>query len=140
MIAEKDLLRSNPFSKMNQYVATGREVEFGSNLGMINNLKCREPRDRIYAPLRLMNWSDTYGPPTPDYDVASVALVIDVMERMRDEWSSLALIEIRLLLEAVGVDLKSDTYRPVEKSRELGVFAQTSRSGARRWSPFRELF
>ena len=70
--------------------------------------KCFDTRDRIYGSLNIVKWPED-GPLEPDYSLSPQELAVEVLYRFQNYQE--ACIDIKLLLEALGLDYEGVAHR-----------------------------
>jgi hypothetical protein len=84
-------------------------LDLRDNLHELQTWKCKDPRDRIYGLLNLLNWPAECGPPVPDYTLDPLDVALDVLNRLGQEWDTL--YHVRRLLEGLDVDYEQAALR-----------------------------
>jgi hypothetical protein len=95
------------------------------------SLDCRDPRDRIYGTIGIVNWT-LFGqmPPIPDYDISPLQLASELLSRLIDPDTHDAF----LIVEALGLSDDQEVVENLRRSTLSSAASDIHTSREREWS------
>jgi hypothetical protein len=95
------------------------------------SLDCRDPRDRIYGTIGMVNWT-LFGqmPPIPDYDISPLQLASELLSRLIDP----DMKDAFLIFEALNLSGDQEVVENLRQSTICSAASDIHTSRVRKWS------